>query len=628
MSTMTFRKLFYLLFFISCTQTIWGINNSNSRFPISHTSKWRVDHIRNGVSNENKHIEGDEIFKYFIYSDTIIGARSYMKVFKSGVSYLNTPFYYNNVYSGAIRDEDNKFYFVKKNETSEALYYNFNAKVDDTIQVPYFGIFEPKIVSSIDTLPDGRKIIHFNPKIPIIGCGDQYIIEGIGGSGGLLEGPSCGHYWTFDNHLVCYQENGQLIFHDNNSELNCDIAELQDADQYIDSTCMWIVEKQQFTDTASTFEKLQYFISGDTVIQKNKYLRLFKSGYQTQSLNNGQYKLYFNDSVYLGALKSYNNKLFYVENGKNDEEMLYNFNLKTGDAADGKIFFGDTIKLIDTVLDNRKVYYFSDNHWDKRIYEGIGSDRGLLENNNENSYLVCFTKNSSPVYHDGSGTECIFNYSNLNFPDCDITTILPANPVTSDEIELIARFCYQVSKSNPYYPEFRDKKLTQNENYISIELFYDYNDLNASDNIKTVYSVLDTNSLGTLAEGYYTIQVFIHTIHSNGEKIDTVFNDKSLYNEFYVSLSNKIKPGTASGKQLKVYPVPAKETITLETIGSSNDIRSIEIYNILGNKIETIANRNAMNNKVRIDVRHLNKGIYILRVNKKNSSSAERIIVN
>jgi hypothetical protein len=614
---------------LSCLLAVtMGLINAQlpSRFPLSHTSKWRVDHIRNGVSNENKHIEGDEIFKYFIEGDTVISLKTYMKVYKSGIAYLNTPFYYYNVYSGAIRDEDNKFYFVKKNETSEKLYYNFNAKVDDTIQVPYFGIFEPKIVSSIDTLPDGRRIIHFNPKIPIIGCGDQYIIEGIGGSGGLLEGPSCGHYWTFDNHMVCYQENGQLIYHDNNSELNCDI-EHQDADQYLDSTCTWIVEKQQFTDTASTFEKLQYFISGDTIIQKSKYLRLFKSGYQTESLNNGEYKLHFNDSIYLGALKSYNNKLFYIEKGKNDEEMLYNFGLKTGDVADGIIFFGDTIKQIDTVLDNRKVYYFSDNHWDKRIYEGIGSDRGLLENNNENSYLVCFTKNYSPVYHDGSGTECVLNYSNLNFPDCDKATIVPANPVTSDEIELITRFCYQVSKSNPYYPVFRDKKLTQNENYITIELFYGYNDLNASDNIKTVNTVIDTNSLGTLAEGYYNIQVFIHTIHFNGEKIDTVFNDKWLYNDFYVSQNNKIKPIPVMGQQLKVYPVPSKGNITIETVGQNSEIHSIEIFDILGTKVETIAYDREYKNIFQIDVQHLKKGVYFIKADSKNSSQVRKIVV-
>ena len=610
-------------FYPSCEITI----ATASRFPLSYSSTWRVDHIRNGVSNENKHIEGDEIYKYFINGDTVINTKSYLKIYKTGVAYLDAPFYYKNIYSGAIRDEDNKFFYVKKIETAEKLLYNFNAKIDNTIQVPYNGTFETKIVSSIDKLPDGRRLIHFNPKIPIVGCGDQYFIEGIGGSGGLLEGHACNHFWTSDNHLVCYVKNGQLIYHDNNFEFNCDIIENQSIDKYLDSTCVWRVDKQKNTDTTTNLEKLNYFICGDTIIQDTRYMKLCKSGFQLYSSNNGQYISRFNDSVYSGALRAYNNKLLYIENGKNEEELLYNFSLKTGDAVDGKIFYGDTIKGVDTILDNRRVYYLSDNHWENKIIEGIGSNKGLLENNDENSTLICFMKNNASVYHDGTGTECILDFNSYNFYDCDKLRITPNMPSTNDEVKLVSRICYQVSYSDPYYPTLLDKKVSNEENAFSIELTFDYNDQNASDNIKIINPATDTTSFGTLNEGNYSVDVIVHTIHHTGDSTHTVFNDKNLYVGFSVVQGNKIQPRPDIRQHLKVYPVPSKGTVTIEADGQNAEIHSIEIYDILGTKIETISNSSGLKKVLSFKIQHLNKGVYFLKVNGNISNLVQKIVV-
>jgi hypothetical protein len=307
--------------------------------------------------------------------------------------------------------------------------------------------------------------------------------------------------------------------------------------------------------------------------------------------------------------------------------MLYNFNLKSGDVIDGKIFFGDTIQQIDTILDNRRVYYLSDNHWEKRIFEGIGTDRGLLENDNEDSYLVCFMKNYSPLYHEGSGSECNLDFNNSNYPDCDKLTLMPKDPLTSDEVELITRVCYQVSKSDPYYPVLSEKKLTSEENVFYIESFYEYNDQNASDDEKTVCPLTDTTSLGTLAEGYYAIKFYVHTIHFKGEKIDTAFYDKVLNFEFKVSQTNKIKPRPLIGKQLKVYPVPAKGTITVETNGLNEKINSIEIFDILGTKVVTITKTKTFSNPIQIDIQNLNKGVYFIKLNGSTSGSVQKILV-
>jgi hypothetical protein len=59
MKSLYFSLLIFLLFI---SVNAW----SASRYPINATSVWRVDHIRNGVSDEVKHENGDDISKYFL----------------------------------------------------------------------------------------------------------------------------------------------------------------------------------------------------------------------------------------------------------------------------------------------------------------------------------------------------------------------------------------------------------------------------------------------------------------------------------------------------------------------------------------------------------------------------------
>jgi hypothetical protein len=604
-------------------------SQSGSRFQIDSTSIWRIDHIRNGVSDEDRHESGDDICKYFIHHDTIIGSHSYYQIFKTGISYLDIPFSYENVYMGALREEDNKFFFVKKKESKEILLYNFNAKIDDTIQVPYDGNFEEKIISSIDSLPDGRKLIHFNPKEPIIGCGDQYIIEGIGGSGGLLEGPACNHFWTADNHLVCYLQNGLLIYHDYNFNFNCEIIDHQNIESFIDSTCVWRVDKQINTDTLSDFEKLDYFICGDTVIQSKKYLKICKTGFQLYIDRNNQYSSRYNNSVYAGALRENGNKFYYIENMNEKEALLYNFNLEAGDVVDGQIFYSDTINGTGSILDNRKAFYLSDNRWEKFIIQGIGSDKGLLENKNENSFLICFMKNKAPFYHNGSGTECNLTFDDYNFSDCDKLKIIPENPFEGDNIQLITRICYTVSYDNPIYPTLANHRKNTEENSISIGFDYNYYDQNNSSIQKIVVPLFDTIDIGYLHSGDFFIDLTVNTIHDNSGNPYTVEYDKNLYLPFSVSQSNEVIINPLTENQVKVYPSPAKDFLIIESINADTKIYSYELYDILGSKVgnKTIENQSGKG-LLKIDVSCLKKGIYVIRCNTGDSIFAQKIILD
>jgi hypothetical protein len=598
---------------------------SASRFPINSTSVWRVDHIRNGVSNEEKHEVGDDISKYFIKGDTVINSKHYFKLFKTGTSYFDEPFYYENVYQGALRDEDNKFYFITKKESTEVLLYNFNAVVDDTIQVPYEGAFETKVVSSIDTLYDGRRMIHFNPKEPIIGCGDQYFIEGIGGSGGLLEGPACNHFWTSDNHLVCFVQDNLLIYHDNNFQFNCDV--IKPATSYLDSTCVWRVDKQYENAKEADFEKLIYFIHGDTLIGGSTYFKLFKTGYQLMIPNNHNYFSGYNDSVYMGALREKNNGFYFIEKNNFTEKLLYNFDLKAGDMVDGSICKGDTVKKVETVIDNRKVIYLSDNYWEKNIIQGIGSDKGLLEGKDENSLLVCFMKNNSSVYHNGSGAECLLNYDELSFYYSDRMDVLPANPIEKENVQLNVRFCYPVSADNPQIPVLSNSDYEVVDNAINLTLTYDYNDQNNLSDTKILIPIYYTLPIGSFTEGYYYVDLAVNTHHKGSTEEYTVERDKSLYVSFEVTKTNAIVTPIVQ-HDIKVYPVASDHLIIVENPNRDVSINTISIFTITGENVKRINISDYSNQQsIQIDGDFLKKGVYLVHLEGNGLNLMKKIII-
>ena len=114
-----------------------------SRFPIKNNSAWRINNEVCCNPDSSAYQEGSERFKYFVNGDTLIGSTNYFKLYKTGIIYLNEPVKIENKYMGAIRDEDNKFYFIANNKNSEELIYNFNL-----IEGDYVGDIQ---ISSIDT---------------------------------------------------------------------------------------------------------------------------------------------------------------------------------------------------------------------------------------------------------------------------------------------------------------------------------------------------------------------------------------------------------------------------------------------------------------------------------------------
>jgi hypothetical protein len=188
-----------------------------SRFPVNPLAKWKITNI--SYEPEGSFQKITEKYEYFIHSDTLINTHNYYKLYKSGVAFYDTPFYFDSVYVGAIRDDDNKIYFLKKNEITEILLLDYNLKLGDII---HSAIGKDFIVNFIDTLPDGRKRIWSKPEACGGCCTTILLIEGIGHSGGIMENPPCEHIGFYGTYLNCFEINGELIFENDMSLVNCE----------------------------------------------------------------------------------------------------------------------------------------------------------------------------------------------------------------------------------------------------------------------------------------------------------------------------------------------------------------------------------------------------------------------
>ena len=67
-------------------------------------------------------------------------------------------------------------------------------------------------------------------------------------------------------------------------------------------------------------------------------------------------------------------------------------------------------------------------------------------------------------------------------------------------------------------------------------------------------------------------------------------------------------------QQIKVYPNPASTSINIHLIDFEDLILKIEIFNTLGQKIQTI---NANSNSIEINLEELPSGLYVLKANTK-----------
>ncbi len=156
-----------------------------------------------------------EIYNYVYYlnGDSVVGNYTYKKVFKRGKheynwmapppsGYCNGSYFYNFFYV-LIRQDSLKVY-IREGNNNEALLYDFDLAVGDTLPETYFLMEDDIVVTSIDSILVGesyRKVFSLSCECMI----SNLLIEGIGFGEGFLEYfPD----WEFPARLICFALNG------------------------------------------------------------------------------------------------------------------------------------------------------------------------------------------------------------------------------------------------------------------------------------------------------------------------------------------------------------------------------------------------------------------------------------
>lgn len=143
--------------------------------------------------------------------DTTISGKIFHKIQKKGfvINVCSIPACttYFDFYRGAIREDttEKKVYYMEYGYSDELLLYDFNLQIGDTIKGYCFELI-PFIVDSIDSVQVGssyRKRYLSEHSYPV------NLIEGIGGSGGLLDMPMT---FEWGGTFICFKQDGQTLY--------------------------------------------------------------------------------------------------------------------------------------------------------------------------------------------------------------------------------------------------------------------------------------------------------------------------------------------------------------------------------------------------------------------------------
>jgi hypothetical protein len=93
-------------------------------------------------------------------------------------------------------------------------------------------------------------------------------------------------------------------------------------------------------------------------------------------------------------------------------------------------------------------------------------------------------------------------------------------------------------------------------------------------------------------------------------------------------LSTLVPGREESHFKLNVYPVPANDYIIVEFSDQSADVKSIELLNFEGGKVITKKTDPGISeNRVKLNVSCLQKGIYFVRIITNKGSFSKKVIV-
>ncbi len=238
-------------------------------------------------------------------------------------------------------------------------------------------------------------------------------------------------------------------------------------------------------------ENYNVYFNGDSIINGNQYLKLYKKGFKYNSLFLSgfctNYNQYFN--TFYGLVRYYQN-ILYTLNG-NTESVFINYNLQIGDSIKNVLFTTTPLKInrIDSINVNgnylNRFFYKSTNSLDTGyVMEQIGSNHGFISLYTpffeSSKKLYCYAENNIELYSDpinGSG-------------NCNLTLSIKANYDNHEKIKLHPN---PVTKTLTVETEYLTKKI-KILNYFGQIVFED-----------TIEGTIKTITLSELKSGIYFI---------------------------------------------------------------------------------------------------------------------------
>lgn len=186
-------------------------------FPTENAS-WSEIHVQQGSCEPAGYCK----YQYKMLGDTTINSVLYHKIYKQDDSLATSK---NAVYLGALREDSKKIYFRSRYTNQENRLYDFSKNVGDTLNnlnsdMNLYGNspMSSGTITAIDSILINaryRKLFHLD----VLKNGNVWI-EGIGCTNGLFN--SAPPALTSNNtwYLICYHQNNQVKFVNNDSQLN------------------------------------------------------------------------------------------------------------------------------------------------------------------------------------------------------------------------------------------------------------------------------------------------------------------------------------------------------------------------------------------------------------------------
>ena len=393
---------------------------------------------------------------YNLGPDTLINTKLYRQI-----RYTNESKKVTNAYHGAIRQSEDRqeVYYIPSGIDKEYLLYNFDVEQGDTVYA-YAGFYDASCVEVIEyeqhqsitpawivqdiQVIDGRKHITIQQ--------DAHVVEWIEGIGTkhILWPVGRGCYATgmeiqFQHTLCAADSEGNTIYSFDTDYIgirnNCPDWAVLSQESKMSSLCdEWHVLHEPFL-SFSPYSTIHFALTTDTIINARHYIKLES----TEGKN----------TLYEGALREENKKVYFVPVGSNNEYLLYAFDAPKGDQL-SNVWGGGRAEIcknsFDAVVtdisdDTPRIFTLTLNTSKEEYYqiqwlEGIGFMDGPTGSQNICDIadygafrLLCAYKEGVQVYTSKYGEEFGCEFNGVHTEDIDTIPLYTGDDPGSSTVD-------------------------------------------------------------------------------------------------------------------------------------------------------------------------------------------------